>query len=639
MLRPRKTLLCVISLFMALGLSGHATAGCRGATKDFHCGDSITESCTMDEDLTTTAYSCFSIGANNIVVDGNGHSISGPYVMDGPSGGKGIDLMVHNNVTIQNFIISGFYWGIDLYYGASCTVQENSVSGAYFGIELRTTSTLNTVRDNSVTGGIVGIKVIDSTQNNISQNTISNSNRAIYLSTDADDNLLDKNRCTSSQGNGISLTEAERNTLSDNVVTGSGLDGIALYRSPGTVIRHNEISNSIYHGIGIDDTSGVVVKYNKISGNPDSGIHLASDSPDNILIGNEFCGNGNGTSAFDVYNEAANRGSSNTCTNSSGYNDDNASSGCAFACGSGCFVSPTKTYLCGDTITESCTLNSDLVSFGDCFNVAADNITVDGGGFTIHGNGTGKAIGAIGTASTTIRNFGIDNFLTGISLSKRTASPVKASTQNRVLSNRVENTKTQAIYLLNATTNAIESNVLRDNTKGINLQGTSTGNSLSNNSVARSTTDGIAFAAAATGNTLAGNIFCASGNRDVNNLGGMTNTGTGTTCTSTGGTYNDNSKTGCTYTCGICSDGTFFGECSNDKPKYCMEGTLINDCVRCGCDTGNCNATTKACEEIPPPSGVCVGATKQFACGDSVTESCTLNGHMASKGDCLSAAT
>jgi hypothetical protein len=60
MLRSVKILLCVISFFMALGFSGHATAGCVGATKDFHCGDSITESCTMNEDLTTSAYSCFS---------------------------------------------------------------------------------------------------------------------------------------------------------------------------------------------------------------------------------------------------------------------------------------------------------------------------------------------------------------------------------------------------------------------------------------------------------------------------------------------------------------------------------------------------------------------------------------------------
>jgi parallel beta-helix repeat protein len=556
--------------------------------------------------------------------------------MDGPTGGKGIDLMVHNNVTIQNFSISGFYWGINLYYGTSCTVQENSVSGAYFGIELRTTSTLNTVQDNSVTGAMVGLKLNSSTQNTIAQNNISNGSHSIYLVGGANDNLLDRNRSESNLFNGIHLSEVERNILSNNVVSGNGLDGILLYRAHGTVMRYNEIRNNTYYGIGLDDTSGCVIKYNKISGNPDSGIHLGTDSPDNILIGNKLCGNGNGTSTFDVYNEAANRGSSNICANTSGYNDDNASTGCAFACGSGC-VSKTTIYDCGATITESCTLNSDLVSFGDCFNVAADNITVDGGGFTIYGNGTGKAISAIGTASTTIRNFGIDNFLTGISLSKRIVTPVKASTQNRILGNRVENTKTQAVYLLNSTANTIESNILKENANGINLQGSSTGNSLSNNMVARSATDGIYFKDTADNNILAGNTLCASGNLDVNNLG--TNTGTGTTCTKTGGTYHDDGKAGCTYACGICSDGTFFGECSNEKPKYCMEGILINDCVRCGCGNGNCNATTKACEEIPPPSGVCVGATKTFSCGDSVTESCTLNGHMASTGTCFTITT
>lgn len=642
MSRPVKTLLFAISFCLIFGFSSHAVAGCVGATQNFVCGDTITESCTMNEDLTTAEYSCFTIGANNIVVDGAGHSISGPYVMDGPIDGKAFRLEAHNTVTIQNFTISGFYYGISLYNGASCTVGENVVSGAYFGIRLEKGSG-NTILGNSVSGAVTGLKLTGSTQNTIKLNEFYDNQYPIYLvyyslppnqKMGSDDNMLDGNWVGNNDYYGIYVSGSKRNTFINNVVTANGYDGMFIYESPGTVIQYNRIYNNTYYGIDIVDTSDCVVKYNQITGNPDSGIHFATDSPNNVLLGNKLCDNGNGTSSFDVYDLADNRGSSNACGTTSGYNDDNASRGCAFACGSGC-VSATITYECGSNITESCTLNGDLLSYGRCFNVYADNITVDGGGFTVRGNGTDTAVAAIGTTGTTIRNFGIDNFATGISLSKRTVTPVKPSTQNRVLNNRVENTSAQAIYLSNSTANSIESNILKESANGINLQGTSTGNSLSSNTVARSTTNGITFAAAATGNTLAGNIFCASGARDVNNLGGITNTGTGTTCTTTGGTYNDSGKTGCTYTCGICSDGTFFGECSNNKPKYCMEGVLIDDCVRCGCDTNNCNASTGACEDIPPPNGKCVGATKQFACGDSVTESCTLNGHMASQGDCL----
>ena len=33
-----------------------------------------------------------------------------------------------------------------------------------------------------------------------------------------------------------------------------------------------------------------------------------------------------------------------------------------------------------------------------------------------------------------------------------------------------------------------------------------------------------------------------------------------------------------------CSDGANYGTCSAEKPKYCDNGNLINDCAKCGCD-------------------------------------------------------
>ncbi|MBN2330257.1 MAG: thrombospondin type 3 repeat-containing protein, partial [Candidatus Aenigmarchaeota archaeon] len=38
---------------------------------------------------------------------------------------------------------------------------------------------------------------------------------------------------------------------------------------------------------------------------------------------------------------------------------------------------------------------------------------------------------------------------------------------------------------------------------------------------------------------------------------------------------------------GSCSDGTLYGHCSSDKPKYCTSaGALADDCGRCGCPSG-----------------------------------------------------
>ena len=35
-----------------------------------------------------------------------------------------------------------------------------------------------------------------------------------------------------------------------------------------------------------------------------------------------------------------------------------------------------------------------------------------------------------------------------------------------------------------------------------------------------------------------------------------------------------------------CADGNSFGQCSLEKPKYCQDGALINNCEMCGCNVG-----------------------------------------------------
>lgn len=35
-----------------------------------------------------------------------------------------------------------------------------------------------------------------------------------------------------------------------------------------------------------------------------------------------------------------------------------------------------------------------------------------------------------------------------------------------------------------------------------------------------------------------------------------------------------------------CADGSRFGQCSLEKPKYCQDGALIDNCEMCGCNVG-----------------------------------------------------
>jgi len=47
-----------------------------------------------------------------------------------------------------------------------------------------------------------------------------------------------------------------------------------------------------------------------------------------------------------------------------------------------------------------------------------------------------------------------------------------------------------------------------------------------------------------------------------------------------------------------CSDGTLYDSCSADKPYFCDEGDLVEDCDTCGCDINNICESDGSCTEV-----------------------------------------
>ena len=52
-----------------------------------------------------------------------------------------------------------------------------------------------------------------------------------------------------------------------------------------------------------------------------------------------------------------------------------------------------------------------------------------------------------------------------------------------------------------------------------------------------------------------------------------------------------------------CSDGTPYGSCSFNKPKYCAGGQLVDNCSLCGCNFGEECGRNESCRKIPPRVG------------------------------------
>ena len=118
------------------------------------CGQTITSSVTLTQDITGCTGPGIIIGANNITLDGAGHSITGTFPSDQRGPDRGIELFNpvspfdRTGVTVKNCVISGFRTGISLLLASGNTIDSNTVTGCVTGIGLTRQSNSNGIIKN-----------------------------------------------------------------------------------------------------------------------------------------------------------------------------------------------------------------------------------------------------------------------------------------------------------------------------------------------------------------------------------------------------------------------------------------------------------------------------------------------------------
>jgi parallel beta-helix repeat protein len=179
-------------------------------------------------------------------------------------------------------------------------------------------------------------------------------------------------------------------------------------------------------------------------------------------------------------------------------------------------------------ISSDYTFTSDIY---DSIVVAADNIVIDGNGYTLYGSGSGYGIYLNSKSGITVTKVAINGFSCGI-------------------------------HLEQSSTNTISENTVSDTTEGISLKFSSTGNTISDNTVLDS--DNGIYMFSAPGSTITGNEISARihgfylerchGSTLVGNtvLGGVTGI---RLYSSTGSTAEENTVLDSTF-CGLYLDGS-----------------------------------------------------------------------------------
>ena len=150
---------------------------------------------------------------------------------------------------------------------------------------------------------------------------------------------------------------------------------------------------------------------------------------------------------------------------------------------------------CQDLTTgnSTYTLNQSITVNGTCFNINASNITLDGAGFNITGNGSGIGVWNRGYANVTIKSFkSIASFDIGINLTSVVANEVYNNTVNGGGTNKHAITLTGPWTAL-STTSSLRNNTIVSGSgagetfgKGIFVDGANTSNITENSITATS---------------------------------------------------------------------------------------------------------------------------------------------------------
>lgn len=259
------------ALALAAGLAvafapARAAAKPKLPSRTVVCGEVLTESLRVANNLRDCSGDGLLVGAPGITIDLGGHRIDGGLA----AGSAGIDNGAgHDDVVIQNGIVSEFESGV-LLQGAS----GNALT------ELR-------VLDNAG----AGIHLISSAGNTLKGNVATNNPMGFRLDTDSDDNLVSAN---DSLGNGIGfyVEASSGNLFTGNLAEGSAVYGVENFGASRNDYRGNVLRGSGFDGLILDGGSNdCVVKGNQVSANDRSGIEIAGGTG-NVLLGNSTHENG-----------------------------------------------------------------------------------------------------------------------------------------------------------------------------------------------------------------------------------------------------------------------------------------------------------------------------------------------------------
>jgi parallel beta-helix repeat protein len=246
------------------------------------CGQVLTHSITLSNDLLACAGDGLVIGASGITVDLNGHLVQGTGL------GAGVRNPGHHDVTIRNGTIRNFDSGVLI-----SESQRNVVAGISFdqtelgGVQLSNADG-SQVRNNQVSGfsGVAFHLTGGSSSNLVAGNAVVAGNgEAIVVEGGSDNNRLGGNALSGSSDSGIRVDFSTATTVIGNRVAGGSDAAITMTGAPRSVVQSNTVEGVGDAAILLKDSTANVVRFNTLGQSADAGVVLSGVS-DSLIKAN-----------------------------------------------------------------------------------------------------------------------------------------------------------------------------------------------------------------------------------------------------------------------------------------------------------------------------------------------------------------
>jgi nitrous oxidase accessory protein NosD len=312
--------LVLLAVVLALTVHGLLTlSGAEAANTQPNCGDTITTDTTLHEDLVNCPTNGIVIGADNVTLDLNGHTIDGDGTIHAHLEDVGVSILNHDGITVKDGSIRQFAQGfsadgvrdirllgvaasqndrggITVGAAARILIRDCSVNGTGRGAGLLVTEARGPgvehdgpvrharVVDSSFRHNGYGIRSFGTKDSVIKRNLLSDNrdtgiawgssgdrlmrNRIVRNETgiivNGDHNVIARNRVSHSRRDGVRIGSGRGNLLARNVVAGAATGiRIAGQLAPpdhiepavNTVIRGNRLRQADDDGLLVEPTA------------------------------------------------------------------------------------------------------------------------------------------------------------------------------------------------------------------------------------------------------------------------------------------------------------------------------------------------------------------------------------------------